>query len=249
MDRVRAHRREEAERGFPLLRGCPSTFVLRRLAALDRLTGAERLAYADQLSDLAETDPTLLTPSDRAAMIAARPILARVEADVPKGPDLRFQNVKNLARLAAEPGGVEGFIRLHGLVGEAARPPGPHVPEFGAAVPVTPARLRKAMFAAVTDGFGGTVQAMGSDLAQLRVEVPRGRMVLTLEFAGKGWSAMARQMSYNLWADLDGRRMVPTSYEDLWLLPSQWDLLTPSNVEAAAAHLVRLVEVRLALEG
>lgn len=246
---IRAHRLDEAKHGFPLLRGCPSSFVLRRLAALDRLSEAERVAYADQLSDLAETQAAgPLSPEDRVATLARLPLVARVEADLPTRPELRFQTVKNLARLAADPGGIAGFVALQGLTGEAAGPPVPHVPEFAAAVPVSPATLRKVMLAAVTARFGGAVEATGSEMAQLRVEVLRGRMVLTLDFAGKGWSAMSRQMGYTLWADLDGRRMVPTSYEALWLLPAQWDLLTPSNVEVAAAHLVRLVEVRLALE-
>ena len=100
---------------------------------------------------------------------------------------------------------------------------------------MTPAKLRKASGRRVATRFGGPVQQMGTEMAQLRVAVPRGRMVLTLEFPGKGWGAMSKQMGYSLWADLDGRRMVPTNYEALWLLPDAWDLMTPSNVEAAAA--------------
>jgi hypothetical protein len=249
MDRVRAHRWEEAAQGFPLLRGCPSTFVLKRLATLDRLTEGDRVAYADQLSDYAAANPAFLIPADREALLARLPLVAAVEADKPQRPELRFQTVKNLARLAAEPEGIEGFARMQGLEGEAAAPPAPHVPEFGAAVPVTPAKLRKAVIAAVAARFGGPVQEMGTEMAQLRVEVPRGRMVLDLSFAGKGWGAMSRQFDYSLWADLGGVRMTPTRYEAIWMLPSQWDLLTPSNVEAAAAHLVRLVETRLALAG
>jgi hypothetical protein len=239
----------EGARGFPLLRGCPSTFVLRRLAALDRLSAAERVLYADQLSDLAEAQAAApLAQADRAALVARLPLVALVEAEGPGQPELRFQTLKNLARLAREPGGIDAFARMQGLEGAAAGPPGPHVNSFAEAVPVSPAKLRKAMLAVVVARFGGPVQEMGSDLAQLRVEVPRGRMVLTLEFAGKGWGAMSKQMGYSLWADLDGRRMVPTSYESLWLLPAQWDLLTQTNVEAAAQHLARLVETRLELE-
>ncbi|MDZ4089542.1 MAG: hypothetical protein U1E69_22360 [Tabrizicola sp.] len=53
MDRVRAHRRAAAAQGFPLLRGCPSTFVLQRLVALDALTPRDREEYAEEVSDLA----------------------------------------------------------------------------------------------------------------------------------------------------------------------------------------------------
>jgi|GEM_PF-5155167 len=247
MDRIRAHRREEAAQGFPLLRGCPSTSVLKRLAALDRLSGADRVAYADQLSDYAAANPPFLTPADRAALVARLPLVAAVEADPQPRPELRFQTVKTLARLAAEPGGIEGFARMQGLEGDAAGPPVPHVPDFATAVPVPPAKLRKAMGAAVAAWFGGSEQEMGTDLSQLRVEVPRGRMVLNLGFAGKGWSAMSRQFDYSLWADLDGVRMTPTSYEAVWMLPAQWDLLTPGNLATAAGHLVQVVEARLAL--
>ncbi|HLQ20087.1 MAG TPA: hypothetical protein VK146_14015 [Tabrizicola sp.] len=248
MDKLRVHRREEAARGFPLLRECPSTLVLRRLIALDALTLRDREDYADELSALAEAQAAgPLGQAEREALVKRLPVVAEVERAVPTRPDLRFQTVKSLARLAADPGGIEAFVRLQGLTGEAAGPPVPHVPSFADAVPVTPAKLRKTMAKALQARFGGKVETQSSDLDQLRVDVPRGRMVLNLGFAGKSWGAMSRQFDYSLWADLDGVRMVPTSYEDLWLLPAQWDLLTAGNVEAAAAHLVKLVEVRLAL--
>lgn len=243
---LRAHRREEAGRGFPLLRGCPSTFVLRRLVALGALTERDREDYADQLSDLAEAGP--LAPEGREAMVKRLPIVAEVERAVTARVDLRFQNVKTLARLAADPDGIDGFVRLQGLTGAPASPPAPHVPSFAEAVPVTLSRLRKAMAGALEARFGGKVEMQASELEQLRVEVPRGRIVLTLGYAAKSWGAMSRQFDWTVWADLDGVRMVPTSYEALWLLPAQWDLITPGNVEAAAAHLVRLVDARLGLE-
>lgn len=247
---ARAHRRAQAEAGFPLLWGCPSTFALRRLAALEGLSGADRVAYADQLSDLAEAVAAgPLSQSARAEMVAGLPLVAQVEAAGQTGPDLRFQTVKNLARLAREPDGIAGFVRLQQLSGPAAGPPLPHVPSFEAAVPAPPARLRKLVLAALQARFGGEVRKVSSELDQLVAEVPRGRMVFNLGFSSKGWGAMSRQMDYSLWADLDGVRMVPTSYEEVWMLPAQWDLITVGNVEAAAAHLPQLIEARLALEG
>jgi hypothetical protein len=217
---------------------------------LDSLTAAERLDYADQMSDLAEArDAGRLTPEERAAVSARLPLVARAEAAVIAGPDLRFQSVKSLARLAAEPGGIAGFVQMQGLVSAAAEPPLPHVPTFDAALPVAPGRLRKAVVGAVQLRFGGAVRKVSGDLEQLEALLPRGRMVLNLGFGGKGWGAMSRQLQYSLWADLDGVRMVPTAYEAVWLLPAQWDLITVGNVEAAAAHLVRVVEARLALAG
>lgn len=251
MDRAewwRAHRRDEAAAGFPLLRGCPSTFVLRRLAALDGLSEAERVAYADQLATLAEA-AWPLSQVARAAVVAGLPLVARVEAESRLTPDLRFLGVKALARLVAEPDGIAEFLRLQGQPPEAARPPAPHVPSFDAAVPAPPARLRKQVLAALVIRFGGEVRKISSDLEQLVAEVPRGRMVFNLGFSSKGWGAMSRQMDYSLWADLDGVRMVPTAYEEVWMLPAQWDLITVGNVEAAAAHLPQLIEARLALEG
>ena len=78
-------------------------------------------------------------------------------------------------------------------------------------------------------------------------DVPNGRMVLDLRLAGRSWGVMGPQLEYSFSAEVDGRRMAPTSYEAMWLLPAQWDLLTPGNVEAAAVHLARVVEARLAL--
>jgi hypothetical protein len=246
--RARAHRREQAVAGFPLLSGCPSTFVLRRLVALKTLTPEERVDWAEQLSDLAEAQAGATQTQDaRAAVLARLPLIGRVEQALPVRPDLRFQSVKNLARLAADPGGIAGFIRLQEMTPEAESPPAPHVPDFEAAVPTSPAALRKAMLAAVQARFGGERRKVSSELEQLVAPVPRGQVVVNLGFAGKGAGAMARQMDYSLWADLDGVRMVPTSYEALWLLPAQWDLITVGNLEAAAAHLPGVIEARLAL--
>lgn len=72
-------------------------------------------------------------------------------------------------------------------------------------------------------------------------------MVLNLDFSSKGCGAMSRQFDCGLWVDLDAVRMVLTRYEALWLLPALCDLLTRSSVGEAAAHLVRVVEARLAL--
>ena len=247
---ARAHRREEAAQGFPLLRGCPSTVVLRRLALLDTMSDLERRVYADQLSVLAEAQAAApLAPAGRMALLARLPLVAGVETAAPGRPDLRFQGVKSLARLAAEPGGIDAFIRMQGLAGEAAEPPLPHVPTFEAAVPVAPGRLRKAVLGSLQARFGGTARKVGADLEQLEAALPRGRMVLNLGLGGKGVGAMSRQLHYSLWAELDGVRMAPTAYETVWLLPALWDLITVANVEAVAAHLVRVVEARLALEG
>lgn len=247
---ARAHRRDEAVRGFPLLQGCPSTFVLRRLAALEGFSDMERLDYADQLSTLAEAQAAApLTPADRGMLLTGLPLVARVEAEGPSRPDLRFQGVKALARLAAEPGGIAAFARMQGLEGVAAGPPTPHVETFEAAVPVASGRLRNAVLGALQARFGGQVRKVDADMEQLEAPLPRGRMVLNLMLGGKGWGASARQLHYSLWADLDGVRILPTSYDAVWLLPSQWDLITVGNVEAVAQHLVRVVEARLALNG
>lgn len=248
--RRRAHRSAEAAAGFPLLRGCPSTFVLRRLVALDALSEAERLAYAEQLSDLAEaTGGGTLPTEEREALVARLPLVARVDQAHPTRPDLRLQPVKNLARLAADPGGIAAFVQFQQLSGEAATPPAPHVPSFDEAVPATPAKLKKRIMAELQARFGGELRKISSELEQLNAPLPRGRMVLNVDFAGKGWAAMSRQMFYSLWADLDGVRMTPTTYESLWMLPSQWDLVTATNLDRVASHLPRLVEARLALEG
>jgi hypothetical protein len=157
--------------------------------------------------------------------------------------------VKTLARLAAEPDGLAGFVRLHDLPPDGAQPPAPHVPTFEAAVPAPPARLRKAVLAAVEKRFGGQAQKVSSDLEHLVAPIPQGKLVIDLGFSAKGWGAMARQMQYSLWADLDGVRLLPTAYEALWFLPAQWDLITLGNLDGTALHLVRVIEARLAVAG
>lgn len=245
---ARAHRRSEAEQGFPLLRGCPSTLVLRLIVALDDLSLADRLDYADQVSELAEAQAGAGLPAaEREALLDRLPLLAKLERWVPDRPDMRFQSVTTLARLAADPGGIEGFVRMQGLTAAAADPPRPHVPSFAEAVPVLRSKLRKAVAEALETEFGAKVRTDSPELDQLVVAVPRGQMVLNVMFGGGGRGGKSQQLGYSLWADLDGVRMVPTSYEALWLKPSQWDLITPANTAAGVAHLVRLVKARLAL--
>ena len=219
--------RAAAARGFPPLRGCPSTVVMRRLAVLGGLSGTKRLDCADQLSTLAEALAMAhLTQADRGILLAGLPILAGVEASEPGRPELGFQGVKALARLAREPGGIAAFVRMQGLEGPAAEPRLPHVGSFDAAVPVAPGRLRKAVLGA---------------------PLPQGRMLLNLGLGGKRWGATSRQLAYGLWADPDGVRLQPTSHEAVWLQPALWGLITVATVEAVAQHLVRVVEARRAL--
>jgi hypothetical protein len=224
--------------------------VLRRLDLLDGFGAAEKLDYAEQLSDLADAQSDApLSPDDRRALIASLPLVDRVELHQPTRPDLRFQTVKSLARLAAEPGGIESYVRLQDLPASCANPPAPHIASFAEAIPVRPNRLRKAVLAALEARFQVKARKVSSEMEQLTAMLSRGRMVMNLSFAGKGRGAMSHQMDYSLWADLDGVRMEPTSYEAIWLLPAQWDLLTPTNLAASAEHLVNRVETRLALEG
>ena len=95
--------------------------MLRRLVVLDALTPRDRREYAEEVSALyAARAGGALGQAEREALLKRLPVLAEVE---PARPDLRFQPVKTLARLAADPGGIEGFVRLQGLTGAGAGPP------------------------------------------------------------------------------------------------------------------------------
>lgn len=52
LGKTRAHRLKEAEAGFSLLRGRPSTDAIARIAFLDGLGGRERIAFPNQLSNI-----------------------------------------------------------------------------------------------------------------------------------------------------------------------------------------------------
>lgn len=235
----RAHRRAEAEAGFPLLRGCPSTFVQRWLLRVEGMDAAERVALAEGISDLSEAQAAgPLDEAARGTFLAAHPLLQQALGSGPEVQAARCIPVKIMALLLKEQGGFEGVARLFGLEGARAEPPRPHVTAWDEAVPAKPAALRKAAEGAVLGRFGGTLRRDG-EMSRIVAEDGTG---VDLIFAAPGRPG-ARQMMASLRAT--GRPLA--AYEALWLLPMDWNLITAGKLDATVAHLVRVLEVRLAL--
>jgi hypothetical protein len=245
---ARAHRRAEALAGFPLLRGCPATGVQRWLARADLLDEAQRVELAEALSDLVEAqEDAPMTQEALVEFAAARPVLRDVMrvGDAPER-SARTIPVKLMARLIEEQGGFDGVARLFQLDGAKAEPPRPHVERWEEAVPVKPAALRKAAVAALVGRFGGEAKTDG-ELTRVVAVVPEGRMVVDLIFAAPG-RAVSRQMGHLFFLDrADGTRVRSGCYEAMWRLGAEWDLITQANLDRSIAHLVRVIEARLAL--
>lgn len=251
-DLERQHRRAEAALGFPLLRGCPNDFAVRLLAGLDALTDAERLDFADQLSDLAEAQTGQALSSDaRAGFLRERPLAERFygQRDPVAAPlQLRFMPVKRLAAILRDLGGIDGVARTFALTEQHLALPGPHVTGLAEVEPVAPARLRKAVKAAVLARFGGSATKQSAEAERIVAAVPQGRMTLDMVFAASG-RPDAKQMEYHFFVDIAGEagRFAPTTYETLWLLPAWWNMLTEANLDRSMDHLLRVIEARLAL--
>jgi hypothetical protein len=247
----RAHRLAEASAGFPLLRGCPNSFALSLLDRIDRLSADDQVSFAGQVSELSRIQATQqLSLTARQDVLRDLPLSARLydpEAHTVRRPSLRFQPVKRLALLKADPGGIDAFIQLQSLSEDEQAPPRPHIMTLDEAVPVAPAKLRKAVRAALLEAFGGTYTKISGDLDQLVAAIDGGRLTLNLSFAAPG-RASRQQMDYSFYLDrAPGDRLMPTSYESLWLLPANWDLLTKSNCDQSVAHLIRVIRARLAV--
>ena len=116
----RAHRRAEAEAGFPLLRGCPNTAAIALVNYLDTLSPADQVAYGEQLSSLEEAQAANppKTNNEFLDLVRARPLLARHMGPslnlVPpeaKAIDIRVVPVKLLSAVLKDNGGLEGWAK------------------------------------------------------------------------------------------------------------------------------------------
>lgn len=255
----RDHRRQQAERGFPLLRACPTTEAIKLTLYLDGLDEAERLAFADQLSSL-EEEHEARPPASNAeihARIRSLPLVAGflaprmgMEPPVHRPVDLRLTPVKVLAKTLAEQGsdGVEGLARVVRLSDDpAARAPAPVVASsLAEVVPVEPRRLRKLVDDTLKRTFGVAAQRMDSDHVCYAAARPEGVMRVDVMFARPG--RLLHQFDYHFSAERPGRPKVwMTTYEDVWRLAARWDGVTQANAERSVAHLAALLSACLDL--
>ncbi|PPD44430.1 MAG: hypothetical protein CTY15_06855 [Methylocystis sp.] len=238
----------EAKARFPLLRGCPNTAAIARLAFLDTLSPADRTAFAGQLSDLAEaqTANQAMTLEDRGALMRTLPLAeAFLGAAGTRSPShgVAFLPVKLYAGVCKDTGvgGFEGWAKMVAMP-EAAQAPCPaHAASRDELVPVAPRRLRKLIDDSMSARFGAKAERVSSDHTRYAAPLPGGQFTIDIRFAsGMGPSY---QFDYHFGARMtNGRSVWMQSYESVWLSLSRWDYVTEANAERSVDHFVRLME-------
>lgn len=246
--KTRSHRLSEAEKGFPLLRGCPNTSAIGRLAFLDGLAPADRRAFAGQLSDLADaqTANQAMSLDERGALMRRLPLVeAFLGAAGTRSPShgVAFLPVKLYAGICKDAGvgGFEGWATMVAMPEEAQAPAAAHAASRDELVPVAPRRLRKLVDDALRARFGAQATRVSSDHTRFVAPLPGGQFTLDLRFAqgmGASW-----QFDYLFGAGMtNGRNVWMQSYESVWLGMSRWDYVTEANAERSVTHFVRLAE-------
>jgi hypothetical protein len=246
--KARAHRRHEAEAGFPLLRACPNTPAIARIAYLDSLQPDEQIALADQLSDLYEAQSGLgMQVDERSAFLQQRPLVAGYlgEGDGQhRKRHIHSVPVKVLAGVMKDTqiGGVDGWANSIGLSHEARRLPVAHAQSLDEIVPIAPRRLRKLIGERMTERFGATPSRVSSEHTRYSAIETGCRLEVDVIFARSGGGSI-HQFHYLLKAEMAGRAPVMfLSYEGVWLTPSRWDYVTETNAERSIAHFAQLIE-------
>lgn len=246
--KARAHRLAEAGSGFPLLRGCPNTAAIGRLAFLDGLSAADRIAFAGQISDLADaqTANMAMPLEERGALMRRLPLVeAFLGAAGTRSPShgVAFLPVKLYAGVCKDTGvgGFEGWAKMVAMPEAAQAPAAAHAASRDELVPVAPRRLRKLIDDAMSARFGAKAERVSSDHTRYAAPLPGGQFTIDIRFAsGMG---PAYQFDYHFGARMtNGRSVWMESYESVWLSLSRWDYVTEVNAERSVAHLVRVVE-------
>lgn len=248
----RAHRREQAEHGFPLLRGCPNTFAISLVAYLDHLEEPQRRTFADQLSDFIDADEPApgMTVEQKSVLLRELPLVeaffgGRLTGQLKhRRPDVRFIPVKVLAGVFRDQqvGGFEGWATMVGLDDAARAPAEAHAASLDEIVPVAPRRLRRLIKGAMADRFSATEQRLSSEHIRYDAQRPGGRVLVDILFA-RSRGGSIHQLDYFFAAAMDdGRRITSQPYEALWGCPGRWDYITEANAERSIAHFVRLTE-------
>ncbi len=254
----REHRRQQAERRFPLLRGSPNTAAIALVGFLDRLSDSEQLSFADQISDLADSQQANpgITAEKRLALVQSLPLVARhfgryfgLSAPVPS-IDVRLVPVKVLAGVLKDDvtGGFDGWAKLVKLSEEpeARAPPVAHASSLQEIVPIDPGRLRKLIGDAMKNRFGADNKRLNPEHSQFTAKTPESTIKIDVIFARGGGSR--HQFSYQVSATIGERPPIAmASYEGVWLTSPQWDYVTETNADRSVAHLIRQIETCLEL--
>lgn len=245
-----AHRIEQAEARWPLLRGCPSAAVIDRLTFLDSLTPDDALLLAHQMSELEarqQAHPPE-TEEERRAGVAQFPLLeSYLEHYLANRPKVIGRiPVKILAGVQKDTavGGIEGWAKMTGLTEAQLVLPAPHASSIEDLVPVKPARLRKLVAALCAGLLGAKEEKLGSDFSRFTGAIGVTKVSVTATFAQSGGRPAARQLDYTVLAqrpDME-RPSRQTSYESYLRLPGTWDFLTEQNAEPSIRHLGTVIQ-------
>jgi hypothetical protein len=248
LGKTRAHRLKEAEAGFPLLRGCPNTDAIGRLAFLDSLGDADRIAFANQFSDFQEAQTADRNQPMEAPLRKAPLVEAFLEARRPPAHGVAFPPVKLYAGVCKDTGvgGFEGWAKMVGMPESAKAPARAHAASLEELVPVAPRRLRKLIDDALTGRFGAQATRISSDHTRYGAPLTGGGFTVDVLFA-RGMGA-SHQFEHHFNARMaSGRSVWMESYEGVWSIGSRWDYVTETNAEKSVAHFIRLIETCIEL--
>jgi hypothetical protein len=257
--KTREHRRQQAERSFPLLRGAPNTAAIGLVGFLDRLSADEQLLFADQLSDFAEVQQAYPTIAfeERVALLRSLPLVERhfgkhlgSTASAVPSIDVRLLPVKVLAAVLNDEvtGGFQGWAKVVRLSEEpeARAPAAAHAAFLEEVVPVASRRLRKLISDAMKKKFGAGEQRVESEHTQFTAQIAAVTVKFDVMFAKGGGSR--HQFDYHLSTKIGELPLVAIgSYEGVWLTSGRWDYVTETNAERSVAHLIRQIEMCLEL--
>lgn len=259
LTKTREHRRQQAERRFPLLRGSPNTAAIGLVGFLDRLSADEQLSFADQLSDLADVQQAnpAITVEERLALVRSLPLVERhfgrhlglTTSPIPL-IDVRLIPVKVLAGVFKDEvtGGFDGWAKLVMLSEEpeARAPAAAHATSLQEIVPIAPGRLRKLISDAMKKRFGAGEQRVDPEHTQFTAQLPGCTVKVDVIFAKGGGSR--HQFDYHVSAKIgDLPPIAMVSYEGVWLTSGRWDYVTETNADRSVAHLIRQIETCLEL--
>lgn len=234
--RVALLRRElarEADAAFPHLSTIPATCAVQFVDYYDDLDAKHRVALLDDLARHAAcyVDRVAKPPS---------PAVDRMRAAL-KGPGefvggWRYTDVRFLASVPKIPqfGGLEAWLRSYGA--RAQQPRADLIPDTAKLVPAKAPQLRKLASAALEgDGYRST--AMGGSMRYLSED----RTLVDVDFGSRmgqlRWSVALGAMKAT-----HGLVELPFfSYEGIWGLASDWDVLTEENAQRCVARLPALI--------
>ncbi|MEM1274041.1 MAG: hypothetical protein AAGF88_09495 [Pseudomonadota bacterium] len=249
-NRIDAHRRDQAERGFPLLRACPNTSAMRLVRNLDRLGQAELMALFDQWAEydrLCQTDAA--TPAAQMERLARFPVLAafrKSTADLLSEKSVSTLPVKTVAGALNDPqigGRAAAWARFLQLPPEAAEFTTPHARHVDDLVPVKPRHLRVALKRGMEGRFAATEERLSTDTTRYIGRLRAWKIAVDIEFvSNRGWRRH-HQFRYEIWlGPKGGGRLHVPGYEALWSVPAEWDYVTVENLERSVAALCDVVE-------